>query len=384
MVAHELIAALAGDEEARSRRARAAATVDATAPDHIPPADEFLVLDADASQNYAINAVLAGQDLIVKGPPGTGKSQTIANLVSTLVARGKRFCSWPRSVPPSTRSSSGLNDVGLGDLVLDLHGGAGSRRKVAKSLGAALDAKSRLPRPNHEAEQRLVENRRERAQRHASRRSTPCATRGASSFFDAQSRLLMGIDPTAHTTVRFRGETLSALDERAIEQPPTICASYAGLGGLTLSAVGLAVGRRGDPSAASRRSACLGPSSTVCAQHTLPNRLSALLGAAATQTGNAAAETMSGWGDLLALWQQIASDDADLRPRCLRGDLSIELVPVLAPLAAGSAPAARLQDDRSGGLTAARAKQVQGASTRDAHSQAAPRAAHALTSRRRS
>ena len=56
----------------------------------MPLADEFLVLDADASQNYAINAVLAGQSLIIKGPPGTGKSQTIANLIASLIARGKK------------------------------------------------------------------------------------------------------------------------------------------------------------------------------------------------------------------------------------------------------------------------------------------------------
>ena len=40
---------------------------DPTAPDHTPPADEFLALDADASQNYAINAAVAGQDLARRG-----------------------------------------------------------------------------------------------------------------------------------------------------------------------------------------------------------------------------------------------------------------------------------------------------------------------------
>ena len=59
-------------------------------PDHVPPADEFIVLDADASQQYAINAVIAGESLIVRGPPGTGKSQTIANLIASLVARDKK------------------------------------------------------------------------------------------------------------------------------------------------------------------------------------------------------------------------------------------------------------------------------------------------------
>ena len=91
LVAHELIAALAGDEQARATiRAPGPGPEAVPGPDQVPLADEFLVLDADSSQNYAINAVLAGQSLIVKGPPGTGKSQTIANLIASLIARGKK------------------------------------------------------------------------------------------------------------------------------------------------------------------------------------------------------------------------------------------------------------------------------------------------------
>src|SRR3954469_6028847 len=91
LVAHDLIAAIAGDEEAREavRSAQpgpeAIPSADATA-----LADGFLVLDADSSQNWAINAILAGESLIVRGPPGTGKSQTIANLIGSMIARNKR------------------------------------------------------------------------------------------------------------------------------------------------------------------------------------------------------------------------------------------------------------------------------------------------------
>src|SRR5262249_7710193 len=58
----------------------------ASAPDD-DPADDFSVLDADSSQRAAIDAVLAGRSLVIHGPPGTGKSQTIANLIAAMVAR---------------------------------------------------------------------------------------------------------------------------------------------------------------------------------------------------------------------------------------------------------------------------------------------------------
>jgi very-short-patch-repair endonuclease len=89
LTGHDLIAALAGDAEARQAVRDRRLEVDPTQPDHTSPPDEFLVLDADSSQNFAINKVLGGQDLVIKGPPGTGKSQTISNLISCLIARGK-------------------------------------------------------------------------------------------------------------------------------------------------------------------------------------------------------------------------------------------------------------------------------------------------------
>ena len=72
MVASPLICAIVGDEEAREELRARQLSAEVADPDHIPPADEFLVLDADASQSYVINAAVAGADLVVQGPPGTG------------------------------------------------------------------------------------------------------------------------------------------------------------------------------------------------------------------------------------------------------------------------------------------------------------------------
>ena len=63
---------LAGDADAQTALRHKGATEKIPSPDFVPPADEFLVLDADASQSYVINAVLAGKNLIIKGPPEAG------------------------------------------------------------------------------------------------------------------------------------------------------------------------------------------------------------------------------------------------------------------------------------------------------------------------
>lgn len=58
--------------------------------DFLTEEEDYTILDADESQLRSIKAVLDGKHLVVHGPPGTGKSQTIANLIANLLARGKR------------------------------------------------------------------------------------------------------------------------------------------------------------------------------------------------------------------------------------------------------------------------------------------------------
>ena len=53
------------------------------------PKDTFIPLLADSSQIAAVYAAEAGKDFVLIGPPGTGKSQTITNMISQLLATGK-------------------------------------------------------------------------------------------------------------------------------------------------------------------------------------------------------------------------------------------------------------------------------------------------------
>lgn len=161
LVAHDLVAAIAGDEAARdSLRELRQRDVDPALPDYTPPADEYLILDADASQNLAINAALLREPLIIQGPPGTGKSQTIANLIATFTARGKKVLFVAEKRAAIDAVTKRLRARNLDGLVLDLHGGVTSKKKLAAELSDALRRVGATPAPNVvDLHRSLTENR---------------------------------------------------------------------------------------------------------------------------------------------------------------------------------------------------------------------------------
>jgi very-short-patch-repair endonuclease len=175
----DLVAAIAGDPQAQQAVADPGAVHDVTAPDPDeagtqarPPADladpvaDYSVLDADSSQRAAIDAVLAGRSLVIHGPPGTGKSQTIANLIAAMVARGRKvlFVAEKRAAIDAVLSR--LSAAGLADLVLDIHEGTRDRQRIAAGLGATLDQAARAADPDTSALHRRLTDRQRRLARH--------------------------------------------------------------------------------------------------------------------------------------------------------------------------------------------------------------------------
>jgi len=55
-----------------------------------PAAELYFPLPSNEQQRDILRTLATGRGLVVQGPPGTGKSHTIANLVSHLLAEGKR------------------------------------------------------------------------------------------------------------------------------------------------------------------------------------------------------------------------------------------------------------------------------------------------------
>jgi len=103
--------------------------------------EEYFVLLSDSSQQAAIELVEQGRHLVIQGPPGTGKSQTIANLIAQCVAQGKSilFVAEKRAALDAVIKRLADRGVGLGHLVLDLHGAAISRKAVMERLKNTLE-----------------------------------------------------------------------------------------------------------------------------------------------------------------------------------------------------------------------------------------------------
>ena len=130
------VAAMAGDEAARTRLSGECPGV--PHPNETAVADEYLVLDADGSQQDAINRALAGQSLVIIGPPGTGKSQVIANIIAGLAAHGRTALFVAEKRAAIEAVSGRLERVGLSELVMDIHGGMRSRRQFAGLMHDAM------------------------------------------------------------------------------------------------------------------------------------------------------------------------------------------------------------------------------------------------------
>ncbi len=111
--------------------------------DRHPPEELACILDADVSQRQAIVASRSGRSFVVDGPPGTGKSQTIANVVAQLLQDGRTVLFVSEKAAALEVVQNRLTSVGLGEFVLPLHSHTATRKAVAQELGRALSERPR-------------------------------------------------------------------------------------------------------------------------------------------------------------------------------------------------------------------------------------------------
>lgn len=121
------------------------------------PEQTFHVVDADSSQLRALAAVARGYNLVLEGPPGTGKSQTITNLIAQALAAGKSVLFVAEKMAALEVVHRRLQATGLGEFCLELHSTKANKRHVMRDIAAALDASLQRPVVPTASTQRLPE-----------------------------------------------------------------------------------------------------------------------------------------------------------------------------------------------------------------------------------
>lgn len=122
------------------------------------PSDLFVPLPADSSQMAAIATADRGKDFIIIGPPGTGKSQTISNLIAHLLGKNQTVLFVSEKTAALEVVYRRLKEIGLGQFCLQLHSNKASKADVLDQLRSSWDTGrgGRSETWEHEAERLRV------------------------------------------------------------------------------------------------------------------------------------------------------------------------------------------------------------------------------------
>jgi hypothetical protein len=97
-----------------------------------------LINDADSSQHSALIDAIKGYDLVIEGPPGTGKSQTITNLIAAAMSQGKKVLFVAEKLAALEVVHRKLEKAGLSEFCLELHSYKSQKKKVLDEVSIRL------------------------------------------------------------------------------------------------------------------------------------------------------------------------------------------------------------------------------------------------------
>lgn len=103
--------------------------------------EPLVPFSCDESQMQAVRWALEGKSFVLEGPPGTGKSQTIANMVAACMAEGKRILFVAEKQVALNAVSTKLEEIGLDPFCITMHHESTTPESIRKQLQTSLDFK---------------------------------------------------------------------------------------------------------------------------------------------------------------------------------------------------------------------------------------------------
>ena len=122
-----------------------------------PASKTYCPLPADSSQMTAIFSAADGRSFVLEGPPGTGKSQTIANLIAHCLTEGKTILFVSEKMAALNVVHTRLKKVGLARFSLELHSNKAHKKEVIAQLEESLGAIEGFSSEEWEREARRLE-----------------------------------------------------------------------------------------------------------------------------------------------------------------------------------------------------------------------------------
>jgi very-short-patch-repair endonuclease len=106
--------------------------------ERIDPNTVFTPLNCDSSQLVAVEASGRAQDFVLEGPPGTGKSETIANIIAHNIAIGRKVLFVAEKIAALQVVYRRIEKIGLDHLCLELHSSKANKKAVLDQLARAV------------------------------------------------------------------------------------------------------------------------------------------------------------------------------------------------------------------------------------------------------
>ncbi len=188
-----------------------------------PAATVLQPISADSSQLRAIMDAAAGRSFVMHGPPGTGKSQTITNIIANALYNGKRVLFVSEKKAALEVVQKRLEEIGLDPFCLELHSNKARKSTVLAKLDMILSLSKKEAPVTFPADAAKMDEKRRLLDSHAEgvNRVYPAGV----SLYDCISRYILL--PEELQTRRLPAKVLSSLTAAGFKEMCAVVRDYA-------------------------------------------------------------------------------------------------------------------------------------------------------------